>query len=504
MWPGRLIIYYCFILRACWAANILAIFPFPGYSHFRMFGSLMEELAKRGHDVDVVSHFPLKTPIPGYNDISVRGTVPIVTNNMTFTELRKRTGSKQTRLITDYGGSELCQMTFNELHSLKNTKKKYDVFITELFGSDCMLGWSWYFHIPSIIMTSSANLPWVSERFGLPDNPSYIPTYFAGYKSEMNLYERIHNTWTLLEAKFLYHIYSSRPSNIVAKKFFGEELPDLEVLAKETSLQLVNTHFSVNNVRPLVPNVIEVAGLHIQEAHIVNEHFDHILTTDKEGVIYFNMGSVVKPESLTADKIQALLNAFAILPFKVIWKGKREPFQERFNVPDNIHFEEWIPQQEILCDSRVKIFITHGGMMSSQEAVYCGIPILGIPLFADQYLNLKYAETMGYAIMVDYDDLSTETISSALKKLAYESQFHENAKRISAEFRDRPMSPMDTAVYWVEYVIRHKGTARLSSAARHLHWWQYYLLDVFAVIFVLPLLLSFILIKLIFFFKQHI
>lgn len=56
-----------------------------------------------------------------------------------------------------------------------------------------------------------------------------------------------------------------RNSNPIAKKFFGEDLPDLRELAKNTSLLLVNSHFSTNQARPTVPNFIEVAGLHIRE-----------------------------------------------------------------------------------------------------------------------------------------------------------------------------------------------------------------------------------------------
>lgn len=45
-------------------ARILGIFPLPGSSHFAMHGRIMRELAKSGHEVDVVSHFVPKTPIP--------------------------------------------------------------------------------------------------------------------------------------------------------------------------------------------------------------------------------------------------------------------------------------------------------------------------------------------------------------------------------------------------------------------------------------------------------
>lgn len=41
---------------------------------------------------------------------------------------------------------------------------------------------------------------------------------------------------------------------------------------------------------------------------------------------------------------------------------------------------------------------------------------------------------------------------------------------------------MDTAVYWTEYVIRHKGAPHLKSPARYMKWWEYYNLDVIGVL----------------------
>ncbi|XP_066247354.1 UDP-glycosyltransferase UGT5-like isoform X2 [Euwallacea similis] len=423
---------------------------------------------------------------------------------MTIGTLRDTPGSAFTIIMAGPCGAEICQNSFksDQFINLKKTTKRYDVVITELFGSDCMLGWAWYFGVPSIVMTSSANLPWASERFGLPDNPSYVPNYFMQYLSNMSLYERIVNTWTLIQAKLLYHIFSTWPSNVMAKEFFGEKLPDLDVLAQNTSLQLVNTHFSINNARALVPNVIEVAGLHMQESHQVNEYFNKVLTTDKKGVIYFTMGSVLVIESLPKEKLQALLSTFAELPYKILLKGSKERFPKDVKIPENVHLEPWMPQQDILCDSRVKLFVSHGGMMGTQEAIYCGIPVLGIPIFADQSLNIKYAEAMGYAIMVDYEDISKERLLEAARKLLENPQYAANAKQISEDYKDRPLSPMETAVYWVEYVIRHKGAPRLSSAAKYLKWYQYYLLDVFATTMGIPLLILFMTVKFLWFCKR--
>lgn len=57
-------------------------------------------------------------------------------------------------------------------------------------------------------------------------------------------------------------------------------------------------------------------------------------------------------------------------------------------------------------------------------------------------------------------------------------RYSERMKKLSQLFHDRPMSPVDTAVYWVEYVIRHKGAHHLRTAGSKMPWYQYYLLDV--------------------------
>lgn len=58
--------------------------------------------------------------------------------------------------------------------------------------------------------------------------------------------------------------------------------------------------------------------------------------------------------------------------------------------------------------------------------------------------------------------------------------FRENIKRLSKLFLDRPMSAMDTAIYWVEYTARHGNI--LKSPATKLSWWEYYLIDVYGLV----------------------
>lgn len=59
-------------------------------------------------------------------------------------------------------------------------------------------------------------------------------------------------------------------------------------------------------------------------------------------------------------------------------------------------------------------------------------------------------------------------------------RYAQNAKLISARYRDQPMTPMETAVYWVEYVARHKGAPHMRSASLDLSFIAYHSLDVWA------------------------
>lgn len=60
---------------------------------------------------------------------------------------------------------------------------------------------------------------------------------------------------------------------------------------------------------------------------------------------------------------------------------------------------------------------------------------------------------------------------------------------------DRPMSPQETAVFWVEYIIRHRNV--LHSPAINLSWYQVQLLDVYGFIFLVFILVMYLLILII-------
>lgn len=59
------------LIRIMNTANILVFWPLPIPSHFRSFEPLFTELAHRGYNVTVVSHFPKSIPVVNYTDITI-------------------------------------------------------------------------------------------------------------------------------------------------------------------------------------------------------------------------------------------------------------------------------------------------------------------------------------------------------------------------------------------------------------------------------------------------
>jgi glucuronosyltransferase len=66
--------------------------------------------------------------------------------------------------------------------------------------------------------------------------------------------------------------------------------------------------------------------------------------------------------------------------------------------------------------------MTHGGLNSLQEAIYHGVPVIGLPFMTDQHLNLKRAVADGYAIQLDWKDVNEQSLTDTLQRILHNSR----------------------------------------------------------------------------------
>lgn len=131
------------------------------------------------------------------------------------------------------------------------------------------------------------------------------------------------------------------------------------------------------------------------------------------GIVIFSLGTNARSDAIGKDKIQAIINTFRSFPdYTFIWKYESKDLK---NLPENVIIRAWLPQQDLMAHKNTILFITHGGTLGLQEAVWYGVPILGIPIFGDQFMNLNNLERKGAAKILQIENLREKTFKKAIK-----------------------------------------------------------------------------------------
>ncbi|PSN47111.1 hypothetical protein C0J52_16000 [Blattella germanica] len=330
-------VWICLVLTPCLnlgeSARILGIFPFPGKSHWAVHESLIKELAKRGHELTVITPFPEKSP-PKYKEIVIQNKLEDNYNDTGHTNSMSMVDSnivKMVLMIWGFGNIVCDQMLQQEaIQELINSDEQFDLIMMEGFFNDAFLGFVHKFKAPLIQILTFGGLHWMHDWVGNTSPYAYVPETFLGFSDKMNFWERLQNTLMITFDKVTRMFMFIPEQQKIMEKHFGKfgPLPSIDDIHASTSLMFLNNHFSISYPRPLLPNIVEVGGMHI------------------------------KPPK----------------------------------------------------------------------------------------------------------------------------KYRENAQQTSKIYKDQPLTPLETAVFWTEYVIQHKGAPHMRSAALDLSWYQYFLLDVIAVL----------------------
>ncbi|VVC25661.1 UDP-glucuronosyl/UDP-glucosyltransferase [Cinara cedri] len=457
------------------AAQILALMPIAAKSHWNVMDAVLQTLVEGGHNVTAITPFPKKEPIANYTDVDTSQLMPIgvgipwnfimdecsVGNNLPYLSGRHR---------------DMCKKVYEhgEFWSALESNK-YDLFITELLASSCDAYVSYYLKIPHIVIASSHVHTWYHHTFGSHMNPAYVSTLHAPFAVPANFIQRMANTYDYLYSHVVYR-WTDREATAIGRKYFGADAPNADTLMGNTSLVFVNGHHTVDLAKPLLPNFVDIGGIHLKQPKPLPQDIEQFINDSPDGAIYFTFGSTTKMETVP-DRLQnAFVDALREIPQRVLWKHENQNLK---NLPKNVIVKKWFPQRDILEHTNVKLFISHGGMSGIYEAIDSGVPILGIPLFFDQSHNIANIVHWGSGVMLDHKTLTKEILLNAIREIINNyAKYKSKAMELSMRFKDRPKTPKEDVLYWTEYIIKHKGAHHLKSAALNLSWYQYFLIDV--------------------------
>ncbi|EDV54743.1 uncharacterized protein Dere_GG21135 [Drosophila erecta] len=489
MWSPRVVLLFLALalgqpdelVEAAGPLKVLGLFPHPGVSHFHFFHPIMKGLAEAGHDVSVVSHFPDKHPVAHYKDFPLTG-MDKLTNSVDLKFFEKRTfySHFQEFFLLYEWGKQSCNLTLRSeaLQQILRRPGRFDVIIMEQFNTDCMMGVAHKLQAPVIALSSCVMMPWHYERMGAPLIPSHIPALFMAQSQHMDFGGRLANWFSTHALNWMYKLLSVPAADAMVQYKFGHDVPSVGELVKNTSMFFVNQHYSLSGPKVTPPNVIELGGIHIQKSKPLPADLQSILDNAEEGVILISWGSMIRANSLSVAKRDGIVRAVARLKQKVIWKWENETLP---NQPSNMYIMKWLPQRDILCHPNVKVFMSHGGLMGTSEAAYCGVPVVATPMYGDQFVNTAALVERGMGTILNFEDIGENTVMRALKK-ALDKKFHDAAKAVSHSFHHRPQQALHTAIWWVEHVAHTGGAPLLKPSAVEMSRFVYYSLDVYAVL----------------------
>ncbi|XP_072169449.1 UDP-glucuronosyltransferase 2B13-like [Diadema setosum] len=174
--------------------------------------------------------------------------------------------------------------------------------------------------------------------------------------------------------------------------------------------------------------------------------------------------------------VETFARVFSELPQRVIWRcsGPKSRF-----LGNNTKLVDWLPQKDLLGHPKARLMVYHGGANGVFEAIYHGVPMVILPLFAEQKSIGVKVKAKGMGEVVNKEDISYETVRRAIKRVLDDQSYTSQAKLYSGIHRDRILRPTETAVFWIEHVIKYGG-AHLRTRATELGFIQLHNIDVVA------------------------
>ncbi|XP_068127946.1 UDP-glucuronosyltransferase 3A1-like [Hyperolius riggenbachi] len=369
-----------------------------------------------------------------------------------------------------------CNTTLHQSEILNFLKEEhYDIAILDAFNP-C-----------TYLVSEKLGLPFIAffpgifanaDCLGMPTPLSYVPLFQTQLTDQMDFFGRVKNLLMLFPSLIIRTILDSIFDEVIKEHFPAESRPNIPDLHLKAELWLYNIDFTLEFARPLLPHVQYLGGLLAKPAKPLSQDVeDFISESGDSGFIVVTLGSMFSSVPLV-EFLKEMNSGLAKIPQKVIWRYQKSKWPEEVEIAPNVKIMDWLSQNDLLGHPKVRLLVTHGGINSLHEAVYHGVPVLGIPLFGDQYENLVRVEARGLGTFIPPDQLKAENFASMIQHVIEDKSYKTSAMKLRAMRRSQTLPPDQMLLRWVEHIIQSGGGGHLRPYSYHQAWYQQWLLDV--------------------------
>ncbi|GMT15782.1 hypothetical protein PFISCL1PPCAC_7079, partial [Pristionchus fissidentatus] len=375
-----------------------------------------------------------------------------------------------------------CKAVLDDVELLKRLQaEKFDVMIVENFD---MCGPA-YSHLvkPKSLITTSASIPFAQmyKEFGIPISLSYNPSSYTFQMDVTSLWSRLKN----LYAEWLLHGFFHPCRWTIEELFrerFGPDFPSLDEISSNAAYTLLNSEPLIDFAVPTLNRVVNIGGIGAREPKPIGKEWDAVLSL-RSKTILLSFGSVAKSVYMANDIKESILKTIARFPdITFIWKYEQP--EDDFGKAatrshSNLHLTSWMPQNDLLADQRITVFITHGGMGSTQETAYRGKPGIFIPLFGDQPRNAGMMQFNGFGKVLDkFDLVNPDKFEAVIKEVINNDSYRKNAERVSSMLAKKPFTSKELLVKTVEFAAEYGPSRALRPQSFDMGYVAYHNLDI--------------------------
>lgn len=384
-------------------AKILFI-NIPSHGHVNPTLAVVKELVDRGNEVVYCVDEPLKSKVEAVG-AKVRNGIGLPLGYNAMRNISNNPEMIAERMLKFLKG----MLDFSE--NLINLKESFDCVI---FDSTCFFGKE---------LGKRLNIKTVCSHTTFAINKEMLQEFMKGKSANMDkilallkeneeVQTLVHKCKELLDIDF---------SGILQFQF-GSSKPDLSIVYSSRLLQPYADSFD-ESYKFVGPSINDR-----REEPCIKLDFG-----EDEKIVYISLGTIYN-ESL--DFYLACFQAFKDTEYKFIMSiGNKIDIKSLGAIPENFAVYNYVPQLEIL--KKAKVFITHGGMNSTSEGLYFGIPLIIIPQEVDQPVVARQVEKMGACIVLDKNNITPHLLKTSLDKIFKDESYKNNAMIIREDFMKR-------------------------------------------------------------------
>ncbi|XP_045608864.1 UDP-glucosyltransferase 2 [Procambarus clarkii] len=480
------------VLQVAQASKFLFLGPLSSRSHKNFYMGIVNALADDGNQVTMVSSVKPTKVRENVREVTLVGVdIQDYTPNLF-------TGNRMAAPMTMISITpKLCSDALGKEEVQNLLKEDFDFILLSAFMSDCFLSVVYQLKVPFAFVSPAGLLGPLPVLMGNPSFPSYNPSLLLSSRHPLTFVERAISTLSEIATNVMFTYASScMEGECRSRGLCPDDMPGFAEVSRNASLALINSVQTMEYpARPIVPNVVYCGGIHIHPAKPLPQDLEEwVQGAGDDGFIYFSLGSVVPGSTMPEEYRRAFIEVFGSLKQRVLWKWDQDTMED---LPPNVRISKWLPQQDILGDRRLHLFITHGGLLSTLESMYHGVPVLGMPVFGDQQGNMAKVERDGRGRVLLWEQLTSESLRDTINKIMNDSSMKAEVKESSKVMKDQPQDPAQVALYWLKYAIRHNGAPHLRCPAGEMSWYKLYNVDVWATVLVIELFSLYIFLRLV-------